>query len=368
MKHKKIGFLLPLFVLGGASLLSSCNKGEKVQLSFGSLSRKEDEKTYTNISYAQLSSKVSQKESFLLVVDPQGCACFSSFINCSKSYFTNHKMILYRITINELEAQTDKLGINYVSGSTSFVIFKDGVVHQNLISNKNEKQMSNKEEFENYISRVVDDPKMYLLTLDEMDTLYHTNQKSVVYFKRSNCSDCSYVEKDFLFSYMKTAKNNLYVLDCETIGIREYDQHGNLTPTSQIAWNNFKIKYGLAKEKNEKYGYDTGYVPSFYLIEGNQTSTTFLSGAVSYNDSITKQGDKFVVSNTYYSASRKQYLEYANKMEILEGYVVPNNEIETYDFGGVPYYSWKHENASKKHNQYLHAFLDDALAKETYHF
>lgn len=361
MKISKL-LILPLSLV----LLTGCpkdNTDKNVYLHYGQMHSLEAEE----IDYQTLSEKVDSKESFLLAVYAPGCSCWSTFRSVLAKYIGENHVIVYSISYNAFHSSTgetlDNFGLKLKQGYTSFVIFKDGKAKVDLNSEK--KELKEIDAFNKLMesSKVVL-PKIFFISKDQVDELYSSEETSLLYFARSNCSDCQYFDRNFLDKY--NPSKNMYILDCEKIGIREYDEDGNLTPESQIAWNNFKIEYGLANTNNPQFGYGTGYVPSLFYLHGSgdkdNPQATFLDGAVYFNDSIAPQADNYVITSTYYTNSREVGYEFTS----LEGRIIPSADVDVIEYKGMTFYSWKKDKAAEIHNRNVKAFFDKNMDNVTH--
>lgn len=363
MKKVSKLFLIPLMCVTFGSL-SSCSKSDdRVKLTYGEVTHQK----YHQISYGQLEQKIEMKESFLLVIDPKGCSCFNYFMRASQDYIKEKHLVLYYMTTADFTGNENK-GIKIVEGSTSFAIFNKGVIQQSIVSNSSTEVMEKKEKFEEYISQYVREPNMYLVTPDDLDLMYKNENKSLIYFARNKCGDCSYINNHFLYDYMYERDEIMYVVDGDD-GIRKYNEQGQLINKDE--WQAFKVKYGLTTGKNPKYGFgdDTngGVVPTFLLVSGSNEETTFHSGAVAFNDMVTKVGDEFKITNTYYSASRQADLDYVSNLGSLEGTVVPESDVSF--FGeSTTIGTWSHSASSEAYFTRVKAFLDLYLPQVTYRF
>ncbi|MCR5333111.1 MAG: hypothetical protein K6E11_03725 [Bacilli bacterium] len=359
--------LLPLSL----AVLAGCNgnKDDRIaSLQYGQMINNQTE----TISYQALSEKVDSKETFLVTVYAPGCTCWSTFQAVLGEYISETHVYVYSISYKEFEnggESRDNFGMKLKSGYTSFAIFKDGKVLMDVNSEKNELKQIDlfKKMMETYVTL----PKMFYVSKDQVDELYTSDKKSVIYFARSNCSDCSDLNSRFLDTYKTTY--NLYILDCEKIGIREYQEDGiHLTPESQAKWNAFKVEYGLANTNNAKYGYNSGYVPSLFLIQGsgdkNVKTPTFLSGSVYFNDTVEELGGQFKVTDSYYTPDRLANLAYASGVEhnVLAGLDIPSEDVDSIKFGENTYYSWKKDKAAEYHVPLVKAFLDENLKEVTH--
>ena len=354
MKMKKAFILLPLSI----ALLSGCDNNKKVDLKYGQMYSTD----VSFIDYLTLKEKIDDKETFLLTVSAPTCSCWSTFRSVLNAYIDEHHVLVYAIQYDQFHDESgkslDTFGLNIQSGYTSFAIVENGELRANLKSGK-EQLFKSITSFEKYMSDMVSLPKAFYVSLEQVDELYKKDETSLIYFARSTCGDCGYFDKHFLNNY--EISNTMFILDCETIGIREYDEEGHLTPESAIKWAAFKQAYGLGSEHNPDYGYDTGYVPTLLLVHGGE-SVSYLSGCVYFNDTVSKDDNGYYVSNSYYTEERLSKLEYLNDFsgtKILKGERISEEAITA--FG--EYYMWDQDDAAKLHNPLAKALLDYALPK-----
>ena len=347
MMKKILPLLILPFCASFLSSCSSCSKMDTVKLTYGELTYQK----YHTITYSQLSAKIDQKESFLLVVDPQGCGCFGDFLKASQDYFKAHSLLLYRITVKDFNNQ-ESYGLKIIDGSTTFAIFNQGEVQQVLVSNSSE-EMSNKEKFEEYISSKIFDPNMFYIHQDELESLYHKkNTKSLIYFARSRCGDCSYINGHFLYEYMRGRSEKMYVFDGDEI---RYDEDGN---EHAEEWKTFKENYGLTIDNNPTYGFDTGVVPTFMVVGGdNDGNTVYYSGAVAFNDQLTDVNESTkAIGNNYFTAERVADLPYS--AEVLTGKQVSAESVSSM----VKY----HETMMGIYEPNLRSFFEHSFSQTTF--
>jgi len=368
MKKVSKLFLIPLMCITLGSL-TACGKGDdKVKLTFGEVTHQK----YHEISYARLTQMIEYKESFLLVCDPKGCSCFSYFMKASEDYIKDNHLVLYYMKVSDFEGKND-YGIKLVNGSTSFSIFNKGKIQQSISSNSSTEVMEKKEKFVEYIDQYVTKPNMYYVVEADLEKMYKNANKSLIYFGRNGCGDCSYINSHFLYEYMEKREEILYVLDGDD-SIRKYDDEGHLINKQE--WVNFKIKFGIAADNNPKYGYNTtinsitidqGVVPTFLLVSGNETETTYHSGAVAFNDYVQKVGNEYKVTSTYYSNARLNDLTYLNGLGSLEGTTVNKDDVYFLDEEetvGI----WNNSASASVHFPRVEKFLDTYLPVATYRF
>ncbi len=363
---KKHLFVLPLLV--SSLLLGGCpsNLTTQTKIEFGSY----QDTTLRVINHAKLDEMVTNYNSFILVVSPehQSCMCWHDFKNILEEYIQEEHMIVYEINYKDFfDIEGNQLtthGIEIHASEETFTIFNEGKLVKHEIYNAKNSIFKQKQAFFKYMNEAIIKPNMYYIDLVKLDELYQSGKEEVIYFSRSNCPDCQYVDKYFLKDYDFKDKT-MYVVDCETIGVREYDEHGSLTPTSQEEWAKFKEDYGMAKKYNEEMGYDAGYVPTFQLLKGNGEHyySSILASSVYFNDSVSVIDDKYYITNTFYTEERCQVQPYLDSSNVLMNKELNENEVISYEKDGVKKAAFNKPSAAIYHDPLLKAFLDYAFDK-----
>lgn len=359
MKYTKL-LIIPL--LTSLITLNGCNNNnadKKVEIKYGQMINND----ITYVDYQTIKDKFENKETFILTVFANNCGCWTSLRPLLQSYITNNHVEILAISYNDFDLLARKnneyFSLKVKSGNTSFAIIDKGEIRFNEYNDSKAKMFQSQNEFNKFMEEMILLPKMYYVSLDQVDILFKTEKTSLLYFARSNCSDCQYFNTHFLNKYNPT--KNLYILDCESLGIREYDKEGNLTLESAALWQEFKDNYYLSKKYNEKYGYDEGYVPYLMLFKGDKETKKpeILSASTYLNDTITKTNDIYTIAKSFYSNERKQYLNYVNNVStsVLEGMSLTKDDVS--EFGD--YIVWNKEKASIYHDALIKSFLDESM-------
>jgi len=307
-------------------------------------------------TYNDIYEEIRNNKSFLIVVEPgNGCMCWARFKPILEDYIKKTHVIVYHVKYDEFYGK-DAFGMDIKNGYTTFAIFNEGKLSQNILED-GKNILNDETKFNEFMDKHVQLPKLFYVSQNQVDEMYHSNEKSVIYFARKSCGDCQYVDKNFLPLYFENKDYNLYILDCQEI----YDADQTQEKTQ---WATFKNNYGLSDTNNSIYGFNTGYVPTFLLVNGDETTTNYLSGAVYFNDSLSSDGS--YVQTSYYSADRLENLQYLDGDDslLIEGVSVNENERAKY---GEKYY-WNQDCAAKYHNVLLEKFFDYALPQITFKF
>lgn len=339
---KKLGkILLPIMCLS-LGILSGCKDEEKtsskIRLTFGDVNTQD----VTDIKIGDLNSLVAQQQSFLFAVSPEGCVCWSEFHPHLSSYIKEHHLICYHMKYKEFEDYASTYKVVLTKGATTFVVFENGELKVSITSGEKNTTMKKKDEFYSFMDSIIEFPKCYYVSEANVDSILASDKTSVIYYKRSGCGDCTYLEPNILKPYIESHENmnNLYVLDCESWLSLENKGQAN------------KDKYGLSKVNNPVYGYNNGYYPYFSLVENGQ----FKSGAEAFNVTIENK----VITDSYYSQERADKLQYLTNVntKVLTGLELSDADISSY--GG-----WEHEKALQYYQPLINAFLDYALPQVT---
>ena len=350
---KKLTKILLPFVVASSAIFSGCKKKEAVDnriwLSFGDIHASETRL----IDVAKLAEITNAKENFLFVVSTNTCGCWSEFEPILNSYLVKNKALCYRIGFNEFKDAAATYGLaNASSSTTTFAIFENGKV-KSFLNSSDDKFMYDQAKFEKYMDEQVILPSCYYITKDDVSTIKSSGKNAVIYYERSACGDCTALNPGILRTYVKEHKDmkKLYVFDCQ-----EYWRSS--TDEDYQSYLDFKDEMGLSTLNNPTYGFTTGVFPYFQYIENGQ----YASGCVIYNDTVTKQDDKYVVTDSYYTSERVSSLEYTNK--VIKGLELSASDVKVYG----SFVAWKNESADSQYKVILDSFLNYALAKQNYTF
>lgn len=355
MKKKNILSLLiiPFF------LLTSCEEQDKITLIFGDVSAE----TTTLITHSQLASLVLDDETFIVVTTPlSNCACWSTFKNqVLNQYIAENHVLVYEINYEDFyagETNLDTFGINIMGDRQTFAIFDQGELVVNLPYESDQRMFKELDAFKLFMEERVNLPKIYQVsTLEDLNELYAQDEKFIIYYGRSLCGDCAYVDK-YLSQYVidHQEMDKIYYFDGELI--REY-QDGVLI--NEDEWQEFKDNYGLSALNNPQYGFDEGYVPAFYYVDptsGETFSQKVQDGLVYFNDTISEENGTYKVTNSYFSNERVPNLHYLDNYQgekVLEGKILTSADVNVYENS----LTWKQESAAIYYNEYLKLFFDN---------
>lgn len=234
-------------------------------------------------------------------------------------------------------------------------VFEDGVVKYQYTTSSTDDPFEEGTVLEDWLLERVSFSNFNYVELSQLNSLFSGNEFTV-YFARSTCGDCAYVENHLIKPMMASTplKSKIYVLDCDVVGIR-LNEEGKVDSET---WQAFKDQYGLSATYNTLYGYGVGYVPTFIHYQPSSTINYYdsvLDMAVYLNDTISQKDDgTYYVSASYYDGTRSgnQFLEYVESgtSTTITNITIPSSDI---DENG----NWKKDSAAVYHDPLLTAFF-----------
>ena len=339
MKNKVLKLtLLPLSLL----TLIGCNKQKSssdYRLSYGSLC---DDGALL-LSASDFKEKVDNKESFVIALIPGeeksvSCLCWKTFSWVIDNFCMSDERIIYKANVFHL---TDYGVSAPTKEDPGLAIFIDGKLYKQFeYTVKDTKEYwHDTDALRELISGYTLNPTMIYIN-DAQYTEYQSNDKFVVSIIRNKCSDCKYVLPNVFDPYFKKHKveDKLYLLDIQS----HYGQDN---------YQSYKDSINLSIKNNPTFGYGDGVVPTTFIYEKGQIK----DGTVFFNDSVTKEDDKYIVSDSYYTTERKDNLNYLEgvKHPVLKGLELKEDEVVEYEGN----YYWKSESSEKYHTPLLQSFL-----------
>jgi hypothetical protein len=256
-------------------------------------------------SYNDLEVKVDNEESFLLVVGNNTCLCTLDFTPVLSEWIEATNIPVYYLEFTLLLFQDEKFDIPLSNNSTPILnIFEDGkLAHYRAYSASNASRNAVFYDIDLLTVWLNDRlvlPTFRFLTKANFDALFLKEETFIIYIGREDCADCSYAFQTFVIPFLKdnagydqvSALPVIYGLDVMQNGIRLPVMPGSelTTGNNTPGWETFKSEYGLNTTLNTTFGYSTGFVPTFMVIEGNgkmikEDPSIIADMIVVYNDS-----------------------------------------------------------------------------------
>ena len=342
MKNR-VKFLMPILVI--STVLFSCknsgkNKSNKIILDFGQFNSSEVTRI-DNIEFQTLADD-AKLGNFMIIISSNTCTCWREFKPLIEKYIKNNNLICYEIPYNVFADLAPTYSMIVSSSTTTLAIFENGKVKYTLKSGINE-EMDDYKKLEKFLDSTIEKPGCYLVNEEDINTIKNSDKSAVIYYEKSGCGDCSYINPRMLRTYVKNHKdmNPIYVLDCQSwVGKEDYQ--------------NKKDEYGLSSVNNPLFGYDTGYFPFFSYLENGK----YKSGCVIFNDEV----EGSVVTNSYFNSERVKNLEYTNT--VIQGKELLDDDIKRFEENSF----WKQDSAAKVYEPILNDFLNYYLPKTTFTF
>jgi hypothetical protein len=359
---KKLHFLTFLFPL----LLTSCGTqvNQRVTIPFSDSTRTVNNQLI-DVGYNELSVMVTNKETFILVVGNETCGCTLDLLPVMRQWIGQHRVPVYYVEYLQLLFQNEKFGIPLVSGALPVLtIFNEGSLGffraYNTRNNQENALFYSLPLLSDWLSERLVLPAFHFLNKTQFDHLFaSTGQRLMLYIGREDCPDCSYAFQSFLIDYLNEQTSlglpPIYGIDVMRNGIRlpvdpnRPEVTGNQTP----GWDAFKANYGLDPTLNTTFGYNTGHVPTFLIVETNgkliqEDPTIIMDMLVVYNDSTRDEFGNWTpfITRSFFDGTRP--LQYVD---------------ETFNLLGLEL--GEHQNGTQLrnliepfHNQALQAFFD----------
>lgn len=356
LKKHLLALALPALLLSGGCN-PSLEKIAPVALDMGTIVYDEAEISANSLSHMQeisigtLNDMVSEKKSFLLLVGNQfDCSCWTAFHDeVMVPYLLENHLLLYWVAYSGNETKLGQLGLELSSSHETLSIFKDGgVAYQHTTADTTSSWVKEKKVFATWMDARVQAPRLLALSKEQLDKKYQRQEDFSIFFSRSTCGDCSYMERNDIKEYFAAdvkaetiPENYLYYLDCDQIGIRYVtgEDGKTYTPSSSgeygekatAQWMGFKQEYGLAYSDDNPVGWDQGYVPTIYHIHpsnGEKSGDVIDFAGVFYNESV----EEGTIKETYFTSERLQLsaLDYLSassaKNKILSSLTLDQNK------------------------------------------
>ncbi len=342
LKKPLLALTLPaLLLLGGCN--PSLETITPVALDMGTIVYDEAEISANSLSHMQeisigeLNDMRSEKKNFLLLVGNQfDCSCWTAFHDeVMVPYILDNHLLLYWVAYSGNEAKLGEMGLELSSSHETLAIFKDGeIAYQHTTADTTSSWVKEKKVFAAWMDARIQAPRLLSLSKEQLDKKYEGQEDFSIFFSRSTCGDCSFLErndiKEYFISNVKDEtipENYLYYIDCDQVGIRYVlgEDQKIYTPSSfgeygekaSTQWKNFKQEYGLSYSEDNPVGWDEGYVPTIYHIHpsnGEKTGDVIDFAGVFYNESVEEE----TITGTYFTSERLELpaLDYLSSSSI----------------------------------------------------
>lgn len=310
----------------------------------------------------ELFNRLIEREETILLAIYQGefsedCLCWATFENVIANYMNNYHEIIYIYNAHNLNDELNVLNIRQLQQSTPALYIFQGEKQLAAFSYDKKQDQALFEDMDGAIlnesiHRYVNAPKMYYVDKDFIDQKIVSKEDFVVGYVRETCGDCHYVMPNVIIPYIKehNTKKNIYLFEFQKYFEAAQDEEDY---EAQIAYQELKDQFHMSASSDLVFGYKTGVVPTIHYYSQGK----IVDANVYFNDSVEKVGDKYIISDSYYSTERVANLTYTKT--VLKGLEL--NEEDVIQSPRTGNYHWLQEKAALKHTAILKDFLDNYL-------
>ena len=280
--------------------------------------------------------------------------------------------MLYWIPLSGNESALQEAGLSLSASHETLAIFEEGELkYQHTTADSTSAWVKDASTFSAWMNVRIEAPRLLSLSKGQLDAKYEGNEDFSVFFSRSTCGDCSFLErsdlKPYFASHLKEQKipeNYLYYLDCDQVGIRYVEGEDGKTynPSSQneeyaslaaSQWKEFQREYRLAENEDNPAGWGERLHPSIYHIHpngGEKRGDAIDFSGTFYNETV----DNGIIEDTYFTEERlsKNCLDY-----------LASSSLSTKSLTGLSLDASleRHEALQKYENPILTLLLDSIL-------
>lgn len=358
MKKLLIAFpLIALATLGATACFNTKKKTVNIpRITYGTYM----EDKAIEIDYTELVERATVNEETMLLAIYDGtdgkstCGCWQTFHPVLDEYVATYHTRIYFISQYQFSDEADRLGLTVffkngssTSSSPTLAIIEDGKKVSEYIYNKDTKPMfTNVDSLRSAIKRIARDPNLMYVNQAILDDALFTNplDKVVVEYVWKTCPDCNDCLPEVIlpYSFDNDFSKAIWIIDLDIEGLLRVNGEKDKTNANYVE---FLKNHHMSDKLDTVFGYDRGFVPTMQVWEKGVLKDM----TVYFNDSLTKDGDVYKVTQTYYTQERVANLAYTN--EVLFGLEVPASDVN--NWGG-----WNAEAARKYHKPILESFLD----------
>lgn len=303
-------------------LLTSCQgPTEKVIFPFSDEVRTLNGQWIELDSYNDLVYKVDNADTFILVLGNSTCGCTIDLKPVIEDWSEQTRIPVHYLEYTLLLYQEEKFDIPLVSTNAPIIaLFSQGeLLHYRAYNTRTSSENAlfyDLDLLSDWFDQYLDVPSFQFLTKTSFDSLFETTGHTLLlYIGREDCPDCSYAFNTFMTDFLITNRDlpPMYGLDVMQNGIRiptvpgQEEVTGNNTP----GWEQFKTDYGLNTTLNTTFGYATGFVPTFMIVETNgktiaEDPSIIVDMLVVYNDTTRDEQGNWTqnVTRTFFDGSR----------------------------------------------------------------
>ena len=314
---------------------------------------------FEELTYDKLDSLITDKSSFVLVTfNDRNCGCWRDFFPLFVKFSNEYHYSVKLFDVALLEGKSNKFDIySATSQMPGICFFRRGKLIRQSVYGKNaennRKMFKQYDKFEEFMLENVYLPKLYYLDKDVLESKIASNEEFNLYVAKTTCHDCGRIEKDFIHGWVDNNKANtlndlLYVFDIYPWnGTAEYQGIKDMVKLSFEDLETHEIY-------NEKFGYGTGYVPTFQRWKNGEVvdMITVLNDSVDTNLKVTSYFNEHRISNS-------PLLKDTGTKYLFDGKTVTESDIQEVEYGGVVYKFLSQDTQFNWHKPVVELFFNE---------
>lgn len=298
-------------------LISGCSckkeKDNKANLQIGDMNAT----TFVDIDLDEYNAKLKNKDDFILFVYSNDCTACKMFKPKLESVIQEKHLIVYGIETNAIVGVGKDNDLYKLKYTPTIIIYKEGKNIFYSLSDEDYNYFETKETFVNLLDKYTNMPTLYYINKTQLKEKITNKENFIIYYSRSSCGDCSYLNKNYMKEYLKnnTKSKSFYIIETDVEGIRKKN---GVVDAEQ--WQAFKDEFGLSNAINTELGHGAGYVPTLQYYNNGEIKDMMVYFN-DFNDATLNADGSYSVTidNSYYSdnpyiGQTISYSEYKEKL------------------------------------------------------
>lgn len=303
-------FIFAVLLIGGCSCKKDKDNG-KASLGIGDM----NVTNYIDIDWDEYDSKISNKDSFIFFVYSSSCSACKAFKPKLASVIQEKHIYVYGIDLDK-NSNNHKI-LKTIEYTPTIIIYKEGTKVFQTISDNDYKYLDTKESFVELLDKYTNMPTLYYINKEQLKEKITNKENFIIYYSRSSCGDCKYLNKNYMKEYLKSNYNSktFYIIETDAEGIRYNNEVYDATQ-----WQSFKDEFGLSNAINTTYGHGAGYVPTLQYYENGEIKdmmvyfNDFNEGVENADGSYSVTIDNSYYTDNPYINQTLDYSEYQTKL------------------------------------------------------
>ena len=207
MKKSLISLFVMLFLVFVCASCSCKKEGDKASLQVGDMNAT----TYKDITMNRVKEMIADKDSFVLYVYMPDCSSCQRFKPILEKVIQERHLNVYALQANRIESGHELSDLRY---TPSIAIYDEGNAIFMTDPIKNEEYFVDDKGVISLLDKYTYMPTLYYISKEHLDEKIANDESFIVYFSRSSCADCSYLNRNYLKSYLKDrVKYKVFTID-----------------------------------------------------------------------------------------------------------------------------------------------------------